>query len=209
MIALKYTQSSNFDKSSTPEDWQKYVSVAVQSVNGVISHDVTVQVSPEDSSYRYRALKQKPQLVLKFALPFFIEFPTGTTCVYQNQRFILTDPENLKKQGSRNIEYTMTLGTNEDYMAMWKFRNTVDRRMKFSMCAKPHEFVEEIVKNLNARDKSITWQVGECIESAEKTVEFNHVYIDAALTDVANVFETEYEVEYIGLTKAKNSSPQG
>ncbi len=203
MIALKYTQSSNFDKSSIPEDWQKYVSVAVQSVNGVISHDVTVQVSPEDSSYRYRALKQKPQLVLKFALPFFIEFPTGTTCVYQNQRFILTDPENLKKQGSRNIEYTMTLGTNEDYMAMWKFRNTVDRRMKFSMCAKPHEFVEEIVKNLNARDKSITWQVGECIESAEKTVEFNHVYIDAALTDVANVFETEYEVEYIGLTKAK------
>lgn len=203
MIALKFNQRANFDKSSLPEDWRQYISVAVQSVSGIISHNVTVQVSPEDSSYRYRALKQKPQLVLKFSLPFFIEFPTGTTCVFQNQRFILTDPENLKKQGSRNIEYTMTLGTNEDYMAMWKFRNTVDRRMKFSMCAKPHEFIEEIVKNLNARDKSITWQVGECIESAEKTVEFNHVYIDAALTDVANVFETEYEVEYIGLTKAK------
>lgn len=206
MIALSFSQKQPFNKSSLPEDWRSLVSVTKVYSEGILTptrYDVTINVSPEDSSYRYRALKQKPQLVLKFSLPFFIEFPVGTKCVFQNQRFILTNPENLKKQGSRNIEYTMTLGTNEDYMAMWKFRNTVDRRLKFSMCAKPHEFIEEIVNNLNKRDTSITWEVGTCIESAEKTVEFNHVYIDAALTDVANVFETEYEIEYIGLTKAK------
>lgn len=199
MITLAFTQKTAFNIASLPEKWRENVTV----LRIASLYLVSMQIYPDDNSYRYRALMQKPQLVLKFSLPFFIEFPVGTTCVYQNQRFILTNPENLKRQGHNNIEYTMTLGTNEDYMSGWKFRNTVDRRLKFSLCAKPHEFIEEIVKNLNARDKTITWEVGECIESAEKTVEFNHVYIDAALTDVANVFETEYEVEYIGTTTAK------
>lgn len=199
MITLSFTQTTAFNIASLPEKWRENVTV----LRIASLYLVSMQIYPDDNSYRYRALMQKPQLVLKFSLPFFIEFPVGTTCVYQNQRFILTNPENLKRQGHNNIEYTMTLGTNEDYMSGWKFRNTVDRRLKFSLCAKPHEFIEEIVKNLNARDKTITWEVGECIESDEKTVGFNHVYIDAALTDVANVFDTEYEVEYIGTTKAK------
>lgn len=203
MITLSFYQQPSFNIASIPKQWKSDVNISESNVNGIVQNLVQIQVTPDDSSYRYRSLMQKPQLVLKFSLPFFIEFPVGTTCVYQNQRFILTNPENLKRQGHNNIEYTMMLGTNEDYMSGWKFRNTVDRRLKFSLCAKPHEFIEEIVKNLNARDKTITWEVGECIESTEKTVEFNHVYIDAALTDVANVFETEYEVEYIGTTTAK------
>lgn len=204
MISLTFTQSSTFSVASIPEQWRKYVTVRKRiSTSGTIIYDVSIDIAAEDSSYRYRALMQKPQLVLKFSLPFFIEFPVGTTCIFQNQRFILTKPENLKKQGSRNIEYSMTLGTNEDFMGVWKLRNSVDRRLKFSMCAKPHEFVEEIVKNLNKKDTSLTWQVGECIEATEKTVEFNHAYIDAALTDICNVFETEYEVEYVGTTVAK------
>ncbi len=204
MISLKFTQNSTFSVASIPEQWRKYVTVRKRlSVSGTTIFDVSIAIAAEDSSYRYRALMQKPQLVLKFSLPFFIEFPVGTTCIFQNQRFILTKPENLKKQGSRNIEYSMTLGTNEDYMGVWKLRNSVDRRLKFSMCAKPHEFIEEIVKNLNRKDTSLNWQVGECIEATEKTVEFNHAYIDAALTDICNVFETEYEVEYVGTTVAK------
>ena len=199
MITLYFYQQESFSMDSISEQWRKYVSVRTIGT----SYRVEIQVAAEDSAYRYRALMQKPQFVLKFSLPFFMEFPVGTTCDFQNQRFILTKPENLKKQGNRNIEYSMTLGTHEDYMSCWKLRNSVDNRLKFSMCAKPHEFVEEIVKNLNKKDSSLTWQVGECIESNEKTVEFNHAYIDAALTDVANVFETEYEVEYIGTTIAK------
>lgn len=199
MITLYFYQQEAFSIDAISEQWRKYVSVRTIGT----SYRVEIQVAAEDSAYRYRALMQKPQLVLKFSLPFFMEFPVGTTCDFQNQRFILTNPENLKKQGNRNIEYSMTLGTHEDFMSCWKLRNSVDNRLKFSMCAKPHEFVEEIVKNLNKKDTSLTWQVGECIESNEKTVEFNHAYIDAALTDVANVFETEYEVEYIGTTIAK------
>lgn len=157
-------------------------------------YKVTIDVEVDDTSYRYRSLMQKPQLVLKFSLPRYIDFPVGTWCVFQNQTFRLNSEKNLKKNGIRNITYNMTLGGDEDKLGLYKFRNTVDGRLKFSMCARPHELVEEVVKNLNKREGANVWSVGTCLESTEKTVEFNHCYIDAALQSIADTFETEWEI---------------
>lgn len=157
-------------------------------------NNTTLDVQESDSSYRYRSLMSKPQLVLKFSLSEFIEIPVGAWCEYQGVKYKLGSPENIKKNGTRNIEYTLSLGTLEDNMSLYKMRNPVDKRLKWSMCAKPHELVEAIVWNLNQRDGAGVWKVGECLDAAEQTVEFNHTYVDAALQDVANKFETEWEI---------------
>lgn len=157
-------------------------------------NNTTLDVQESDSSYRYRSLMSKPQLVLKFSHTEFVEIPVGAWCEYQGVRYKLGSPENIKKNGTRNIEYTLTLGTLEDNMSLYKMRNPVDKRLKWSMCAKPHELVEAIVWNLNQRDGAGVWKVGECLDAAEQTVEFNHTYVDAALQDVANKFETEWEI---------------
>lgn len=157
-------------------------------------NNTTLDVQESDSSYRYRSLMSKPQLVLKFSLSEFVEIPVGAWCEYQGVKYKLGSPENIKKNGTRNIEYTLTLGTLEDNMSLYKMRNPVDKRLKWSMCAKPHELVEAIVWNLNQRDGAGVWKVGECLDTAEQTVEFNHTYVDAALQDVANKFETEWEI---------------
>ncbi len=155
----------------------------------------SLQVQENDSSYRSRGLMQRPQLVLKFALPRYVEIPVGAYCNYQGERFVLMSPQNIKKQGTRNIEYTLTMGTYQDNMSLYKMRNTVDGRLKYSMCSTPTEFVTEIVANLNARDGANVWSVGDCIDTAPKTIEFNHTYCDAALSMVADEFETEWEIE--------------
>lgn len=157
-------------------------------------NNTTLDVQESDSSYRYRSLMSKPQLVLKFSLSEFVEIPVGAWCEYQGVKYKLGSPENIKKNGTRNIEYTLTLGTLEDNMSLYKMRNPVDKRLKWSMCAKPHELVEAIVWNLNQRDGADVWKVGECLDAAEQTIEFNHTYVDAALQDVANKFETEWEI---------------
>ncbi len=157
-------------------------------------NNTTLDVQESDSSYRYRSLMAKPQLVLKFVLSEFVEIPVGAWCEYQGVKYKLGSPENIKKNGSRNIEYTLTLGTLEDNMSLYKMRNPVDKRLKWSMCAKPHELIEAIVWNLNQRDGAGVWKVGECLDAAEQTVEFNHTYVDAALQDIANKFETEWEI---------------
>lgn len=154
----------------------------------------TYDIQVDDTSYRYRALMAKPQLVLKFSLSEYIDIPVGAWCMFQNEKFVLRAASNLKKSGTRNIIYDMTLGQDEDDLGLYKMRNTVDGRLKYSMCAKPHELVEEIVKNLNNRAGSGVWSVGTCIDANEKTIEFNHVYIDDALQSVADLFETEWEI---------------
>lgn len=155
---------------------------------------VSLEVEVDDTSNLYRALMQKPQLILKFSLPEYIDFPVGTWCEFENEVFTLNSEKNLTKNGKRNIAYNMTLGGDEDRLALYKMRNSVDGRLKYSMCAKPSELVEEVVKNLNKREGADVWSVGTCIESTEKTVEFNHVYIDAAIQSIADTFETEWEI---------------
>ena len=152
-----------------------------------------LEVQENESSYRYRALMEKPQLVLKFSLPRFVEIPVGAWCEFQGEKYSLNSPENIKKNGTRNIEYTLALGTAQDNLGYYKMRDPVDHRLKFSMTGKPGDFLDAIVRNLNDRDGS-GWNMGECIDAAEKTIEFNHAYIDAALQDVANAFETEWEI---------------
>lgn len=157
-------------------------------------NNTTLEVQPNDSSYRYRSLMAKPQLVLKFSLPRYVEIPVGAYCDYMGERYFLNAPQNIKKQGTRHIEYTLNMGTRQDNMALYKMRNTVDKRLKYSMCAKPHEFIAEIVANLNERDGAGVWSVGTCIDANEKTIEFNHTNIDSALSQVAETFETEWEI---------------
>ena len=60
------------------------------------------------------------------------------------------------------------------------------------MCATPKEFLKTIVDNLNQRDSG--WSVGDYIVSTEKTIAFDHSYIDAALQSVADTFNTEWEI---------------
>lgn len=157
-------------------------------------NNTTIEVQPNDSSYRYRSLMAKPQLVLKFSLPRYVEIPVGAYCDYMGERYFLNAPQNIKKQGTRHIEYTLNMGTRQDNMALYKMRNSVDKRLKYSMCAKPHEFIAEIVANLNERDGAGVWSVGTCIDANEKTIEFNHTNIDSALSQVAETFETEWEI---------------
>jgi hypothetical protein len=185
MITLHFTTDS-FSLDEVPEQWKSRIIVS--------SKSVAIEIAEDDSSYRYQSLMARPKLTLKFSLPFFIEFPIGTYCEYMAQTYILNRAEDLKKQGTRNITYTMELGTLEDNLGIYKMRNTVDGRLKYSMCATPKEFIEEIVKNLNKRDGAGVWKVGTCIDASAKTVEFNHAYCDAALEDVASTFETEYEI---------------
>lgn len=157
-------------------------------------NETTLEVQPNDSSYRYRSLMAKPQLVLKFSLPEYVEIPVGAWCEYMGERYILHSPQNIKKNGVRNIEYTLNMGTLQDNMALYKLRNSVDHRLKFGMTAKPHEFIDEIVANLNERDGANVWSRGTCIDANEKTIEFNHTNVDTALSQVAETFETEWEI---------------
>ena len=120
-----------------------------------------LDIPVDDTSYRYRAIMGDNSLTLKYSLAEHVELPVGSYCDYQGQRFTLIRPEALKMQHSRSFEYTVTLDTPQANAKMWKFRNTVDGRLKFPLTAKPHEHLEMFVANMNRRDSGWTIAPGE------------------------------------------------
>ena len=156
--------------------------------------NVSRVIHESESSYRYRSLMNKTSLQLKFSLPEYIEFPVGTTCEFQGETFTLLAPPTIKKNGERDIEFTLDMGNDEEHLSRYKLRNNEDGRLKWSMTAKPEEFIRQIVLNLNRRDGEGVWSVGTCLEATEKTIEFNHSYLLDALQSIAEEFETEWEI---------------
>lgn len=152
-----------------------------------------LDIPVDDTSYRYRAIMGDNSLTLKYSLAEHVELPVGSYCDYQGQRFTLIRPEALKMQHSRSFEYTVTLDTPQANAKMWKFRNTVDGRLKFPLTAKPHEHLEMFVANMNRRDSG--WTIGGCIEGEEKVITYDHDYCWDALAKMAEEFNTEFEID--------------
>lgn len=150
-----------------------------------------LNIQVDDSSYRYRAIKGDHNLTLYFSLAEHVEIPVGAYCVYENEIYTLEKPESLTMKHSRYFEYTVVFDSPQAKAGKWKFRNPVDRRLKFPLTAKPIEHLQMFVDNMNQRDSG--WTIGRCIDAPEKTISYNHAYCIDALSQMADEWETEYE----------------
>ena len=150
-----------------------------------------LNIQVDDSSYRYRAIKGDHNLTLYFSLAEHVEIPVGAYCVYENETYTLEKPESLTMKHSRYFEYTVVFDSPQAKAGKWKFRNPVDRRLKFPLTAKPIEHLQRFVDNMNQRDSG--WTIGRCIDAPEKTISYNHAYCIDALSQMADEWETEYE----------------
>ena len=150
-----------------------------------------LEIEVDDNSYRNRAVMGDHSLTLYYSLPEHVEIPVGSYCEFQGETFTLKRPENFKMKHKRLFEYTVLFDPPEANAKVWKFRNPVDGRLKFSLTAKPHEHLQMFVDNMNRRDKG--WTVGECIDGVETLISYDHDFCIDALTRMASTFKTEYE----------------
>ena len=151
-----------------------------------------LDVMPDDNSYRHRAIMGDNALTLYFSLAQHVEISVGAYCEHGGERYTLMRPEALKMQHTRHFDYTLELEGEQGKMSIWKFRNPIDGRLRFSLTARPKEHLQMLVDNLNRRDSG--WTVGECIESAERVVNYDHAFCRDALALMAKEFDTEYEI---------------
>ena len=151
-----------------------------------------LDVMPDDNSYRHRAIMGDNALTLYFSLAQHVEIPVGAYCEHDGERYTLMHPESLKMQHTRHFDYTLELEGEQGKMSIWKFRNPIDGRLRFSLTAKPHEHLQMLVDNLNRRDSG--WTLGTCIDSPERVVNYDHAFCRDALAMMAKAFDTEYEI---------------
>lgn len=156
--------------------------------------DVLLDIPVDDASYRYRAIRQGDRVYLYFSLTEHVEIPVYSYVDFQGQRYTLWRPENLKKNGTRNIEYSLELGGDWFLMTTTKYKHlsAVPFRLKFSLTGKPRFFLQLLVDNMNLYDPG--WTIGNCIEAAEKTISFSHEFCLDVLNRFADEWNTEFEI---------------
>ena len=150
-----------------------------------------LEVEVDDNSYRHRVIMGDYNLTLYYSLADHVELPVGCYCEFQGERFTLERPEAFKMKHSRSFEYTVTMESSQAKAKIWKFRNPVDGRLKFSLTAKPHEHLQMFVDNMNRRDTG--WAVGSCVSGDEVCISYNHAFCYEALSQAASTLNTEFE----------------
>lgn len=145
-----------------------------------------------DDSYSYNSVMGENSLTLYFSSEKYIKIPVGSYCDFAGERYSLKKDSNFTKEGTRKYEYTLLLETDQSDLKLWKIRNTIDNRIKFSYTATPREHLELFVANANRRSSG--WKVGECVEGKEVTFEYNHTYILDGINDFANQIGTEWQI---------------
>lgn len=152
-----------------------------------------LDVDVDDNSFRQRQIMGDHSLTLYFSLPTFTEIPIGSYVDYQGVRYTLSRPENLKMRHSRYFEFTIVFEANQAAAKRFKFRNTIDGRLKFPLTATPREHLQMFVDNMNRRDNG--WSIGICIDAKEKLINYEHSFCLEALEAIASEFDTEFEIE--------------
>lgn len=154
-----------------------------------------LDVLADDSSYRYRAIKQGDKVFLYFSLTEHVEIPLHSYIDYQGQRYILSKPENLTKHYSRNIEYSVEFWGWWEllYRTKYKLLSEKPHKLKFSLTATPKTFMQLLIDNLNLHDSG--WKIGTCIEATEKLLSFSHEDCMSVLNRFCDEFNTEFEFE--------------
>lgn len=178
--------------------------ISLYSANGQKFLDLQVS----DNSYRHRALMGEDSLTLYFELPRHVEIPLGAFVEFQNTRYTLTRPEALKMHHTRHYEYTLTMDSPQAKLKLWRLRNVVDGRLKFSLTAQPREHLQQLIDNLNRRESG--WSIGACIAGTEVLVNYDHVDCMTALQRIAEEMKTEWHIEgrTISLGKVEGSKAQ-
>ena len=158
------------------------------------SGEELLNIEVTDESYRYRSIMQDNSVTLYYSLTEHVELPVGSYIEFQGERYTLWRPENFKKHGSRNFEYTVTFGGNQEVLKKYKFKllSSLPYRLKFDLVAPPQMALGLLVDNLNLYDSG--WSVGRCIEAGEKALSFNHEFCYDVLNRLADEFDTEWEI---------------
>ena len=149
-----------------------------------------------DESVREMEVMGTHTLTLYFALPMFVEVPIGAYCTFEGRKYELLTPQRFAKYGNRKWEYTLTMSAPDGLLTLWKVRNPADGSLEFPYTATPTQHIELLVTILNSHKKegSATWRVGKCVDAPEKLINYNHTQLSDALSELATLFETEYEI---------------
>lgn len=153
-----------------------------------------LNIQPDDNTSRTRELMGQDTLTVRFSLAQYIAIPIGSTVELQGVPYTLFQAPTIKKQHTRQYDYTADFHAPQKHAQHWITTNPIDHRTSFNLTAKPREHLQMIIDNLSQRWSPGVWQIGECITAPEQCIKYDHVTLFDALKLIADTFNTEFEI---------------
>lgn len=149
-------------------------------------------IAINDDSQRYAALCGDDYVTLKWESADYVNIEQFSYVEIDGTRYTLLEPVAITCEHSRKYKYEARFEGARGLLRLYRFINPVDKRVKFSLTAKPHEHLQMLIDNLAPRNSA--WAVGECVDGAEKVITYDYLTCREALELMAQTFDTEWEV---------------
>lgn len=157
-----------------------------------LPNNETLNVTPEDESYRITRIMGENSVTLKWKRTEFVEIPTGTYITFRGRRYTLYSPENFKKRGKRIFEYTLLLETYQAIARRFYVKDATGKT-KFNFTGTPRDLLDLFVWNMNQRDSG--WTRGSYIMAEPKLIAFDGNTVIEGVQMGADAFGTEFSFD--------------
>lgn len=170
--------------------------------------NLTIGVRVNDSSYATDSIMNEDVLSLEFETPNYLKIPVDSYCMFRDKKYTLLKDAELTKTGERNYFHKLVMYTDTSKSKSVKYgfatvtRNAgklpefdYAKKIEFPLTGKPVDFAQLWVDNMNIANGKTEWKVGECIDAPIQTLDFNDQWCFDVLGQIAEAFDTEWEVE--------------
>lgn len=157
----------------------------------------TLSVIADDSDYLQTEVMQASTIVLTFSLYYYTEIPIGAYIERNNEKFYLLDLCQPTKHNSENFDYSLTFYNVIGMFSNWVVQSYADNKIKFSLTAKPYDFLEMIVKSCNTHltSSETPFSIGDYdADKTEQLLSFDATNVFDALNNIADAFGTEWYI---------------
>ena len=170
------------------------------------SNEVVATITPGDDSQHYTALCGDDYVTLKWESAEHIALDKFAYIIMDGVRYTLIDPISVTTEHKRKYKYEARFEGTRALLKAFRFRNPVDKRLKFTLTARPQEHLQMLLDSLAYRGE---WSMGECIDAYETTITYDYITCYDALVLMAQTFETEWNVEGGVISLCKVSKDKG
>ena len=164
------------------------MNLTIYNSNGV----AVVTIAASDDSVCYKALCGDDYVQLKWESAEHIALDKFAYIIMDGARYTLLDPISVTTEHKRKYKYEARFEGTRALLKAFRFRNPVDKRLKFTLTARPQEHLQMLLDCLAYRGE---WSMGECIDAYETTITYDYITCYDALVLMAQTFETEWNVE--------------
>ncbi|MFK2465450.1 hypothetical protein ACIXR3_14135 [Bacteroides fragilis] len=165
----------------------------IYSQNGTLK----MTVSPSDSSTHVHELMGENVVNASFTSPEYVSLDVNDYLELEGSPYKLHTAYEPRQKSTQEYTYNIKFYGRESEVkrALMLYLTDGELEPKFSYEGSPRDHVQKVVDSLNYMEGGNRWVTGTVIDAPNLSLDYNNMFCDQALTELAGKLETEWWIE--------------